>query len=99
MEVYIFMDIFSFTCSFVEFNQCEPSSKESELYAEATHLEAADVHASPINNKMHSSPLEFSQHDAKPSVGAEKLTSAGTSGVVSTFKPEPEPPGVYSTNN
>ncbi|KAI3443672.1 hypothetical protein Pfo_000337 [Paulownia fortunei] len=73
-----------------------PSSfgKESELYAEPPHFEAAQVQAPPSNNNMHSSPLNFSQQDARTSVRAEKLVSAQTSGVSTTFQPEARPPAL-----
>lgn len=87
-------------CSFVQFYQGGPSSirKESELYAEPPRSEAADVQARPSNN-MDSSPLNFAQEDAGISLGAEKLSSAQTSGVSTTFQPEARPPGIYSIVN
>ncbi|KAK6147777.1 hypothetical protein DH2020_018689 [Rehmannia glutinosa] len=73
-----------------------PSSlrKESELYAEPPHFVPAQVQAQPSNNMMHGSPLNFSQQDARTSVGAEKLVPAQTSGVSTPFQPEARPPAL-----
>ncbi|KAG8367272.1 hypothetical protein BUALT_Bualt16G0055200 [Buddleja alternifolia] len=59
--------------------------KESKL--------APGVQASQSNNNLHDSPLNFSPQDHINSLGREKLTSAQTSSVSTTFQPEARLPG------
>ncbi|XP_022842914.1 uncharacterized protein LOC111366373 isoform X3 [Olea europaea var. sylvestris] len=62
--------------------------KNSKIYAEPPLFEAT-----PVQNKMHSSPLNFAEQDPRSSLGTQNSTASQSSGVGSRLKSEVRPPG------
>ncbi|XP_022897499.1 dentin sialophosphoprotein-like isoform X2 [Olea europaea var. sylvestris] len=71
-----------------------PSTIEnsSKMYAGAPLFEASQSQSPPVNNKTHSSLLNFSEQDPRSSVETQNSTSSQSFGVSSTLNSEVRPP-------
>ncbi|KAI3447090.1 hypothetical protein Pfo_003755 [Paulownia fortunei] len=65
--------------------------KESKLHVEPPHFKGPDAQVPQSNNKMHGSPLNFTQVDHRTSLGTGRLPSAQISGVNTAFQHEARP--------
>ncbi|KAL2553614.1 uncharacterized protein Fot_07233 [Forsythia ovata] len=66
--------------------------KNSKMYAEPPRFEAPHSQSPPVDYKMHSSSLKFSEQDPRSSLGTQNSISSQSSSVSSTFQSELRPP-------
>ncbi|KAL2533188.1 Spindle pole body protein [Abeliophyllum distichum] len=66
--------------------------KNSKMYAEPPRFEAPHSQSPPVDYKMHSSSMKFSEQDPRSSLGTQNTTSSLSSSVSSTFQSEMRPP-------
>ncbi|CAI9780351.1 unnamed protein product [Fraxinus pennsylvanica] len=68
--------------------------KNSKIYGEPPRFEAPHSQSPPVDNKMHSSPLNFSEQDPRSSLETQNSPASQSSGFSSTLKSEVRPPAL-----